>query len=117
MKSLPVEVLLSARADVNQAKGAYAAWRSDGTEHFVALLDEVVSWIAENPDLFPKRYRDFRRASLRHSYYAAFYVIEPTATVIVAVLDLRQRPAKSPPPAPHSPLIFVRPLPPPQPRA
>ena len=58
------------------------------------LLDEVVAWIAENPDLFPKRYRDFRRAPLRNSYYAAFYVVEPTVTVVIAVLDLRQRPAR-----------------------
>jgi hypothetical protein len=94
VKSQPVDFLLSANVDVNQAKDAYSAWRSDGADHFMTLLDEVVSWIAANPDLFPKRYRDFRRAPLRNSYYAAFYVIEPTVTVVVAVLDLRQRPAR-----------------------
>ena len=94
MSPRPVIALPEVEGDLRAAGAFYQSWRSDGITHLGALWDEVTAWIAENPDFFPKRYRDFRRAPLRNSYYGAFYVIEPTVTVVVAVLDLRQRPAR-----------------------
>lgn len=93
MNPQPVIALPEVEGDLRAAGQFYKSWRADGREHLQSLWDEVTRWIAENPDLFPKRYRDFRRAPLRHSYYAAFYVVEPTVTIVVAVLDLRQRPS------------------------
>jgi acyl dehydratase len=55
----------------------------------------VVSWIEWNPELFPKKHRMFRRAIIRNTYFAAFFVIEQDVTTIVAVVDLRQRPSKT----------------------
>ena len=94
MNPQPVIALPEVEGDLRAAGQFYHSWRSDGHAHLQSLWDEVTDWIAENPDLFPKRYRDFRRAPLRHSYYAAFYVVEPNVTVVVAMLDLRQRPAR-----------------------
>ena len=94
MNPQQVIALPEVEGDLRSAGQFYQSWRSDGHEHLQSIWDEVTHWIAKNPDLFPKRYRDFRRAPLRNSYYAAFYVVEPTVTVVVAVLDLRQRPAR-----------------------
>lgn len=94
MRPLPVEFLLTARTDGWAAERMYLAWRADGIEHFGRLLDDTVAAIGANPEAFPRRYRRFRRALLPHSYYAAFFVIEPECATVVAVLDLRQRPAR-----------------------
>lgn len=94
MSPRPVIALPEVENDLRAAGVFYESWRLDGMTHVQKLWDETTAWIGQNPELFPKRYRDFRRAPLRNSYYAAFYVIEPDVTVIVAVLDLRQRPAR-----------------------
>jgi hypothetical protein len=90
----PVIALPEVEGDLRSAGEFYQSWRSDGFTHLRTLWDETTAWIEANPDLFPKCYRDFRRAPLRNSYYAAFYMVEPTVTIVVAVLDLRQRPAR-----------------------
>lgn len=93
MSPQPVIALPEVEGNLRAAGQFYQSWRSDGCAHLQSLWDEVTEWIGENPDPFPKRYRHFRRAPLRQSYYAVFYVVEPTVTVVVAVLDLRQRPS------------------------
>ena len=42
--------------------------------------------------MFPRQYRVFRRAIIRRSYFAIYYVIEPQVTTVVAVLDMRREP-------------------------
>jgi plasmid stabilization system protein ParE len=84
-----VIALPQVEGDLRAASRFYQSWRADGRAHLQSLWDAVVASISQNPELFPSRYLDFRRAPLRNSYYAAFYVIEPTATVVVAVLDRR----------------------------
>lgn len=42
--------------------------------------------------MFPRRFKHFRRAIIRRSYFAVFYVIEPTVVTVVAVLDMRRNP-------------------------
>ena len=94
MNPQPVLALPEVEGDLRAAGQFYQSWRSNGVTHLQSLWDEATDWIGENPDLFPECYRDFRRAPLRNSYYGVFYVVEPKVTVIVAVLDLRQHPAK-----------------------
>ncbi len=92
MKSQPVEVLEEVEADLRAAIAFYDSWRSDGSAFFRQHFRETVAWIAWNPELFPRRYRFFRRAIIRQTYFGVFFAIEPTVTTIVAVTDLRQRP-------------------------
>ena len=70
----------------------YASWHTDGASYFKGQFDEAVKWIEWNPELFPKRFRFFRRAVICNTFFGIFYVIEPGGTTIVAVLDMRQRP-------------------------
>lgn len=92
MKSQPVEVLEDVEADLRAAMAFYDSWRSDGSAFFRQQFRDTVAWIAWNPELFPRRYRFFRRAIIRQTYFGVFFAIEPTVTTIVAVADLRQRP-------------------------
>jgi hypothetical protein len=43
--------------------------------------------------MFPKKYRSFRRAIIRRSYFGIFFAIEPEVTTVVAVRDMRDNPA------------------------
>jgi ParE toxin of type II toxin-antitoxin system, parDE len=92
VNSQPVEALEVVEADLRSAQDYYASWRSDGASYLKAQFDEAVKWIEWNPELFPKRFRFFRRAVMRNTFFGIFYVIEPGVTTIVAVLDMRQRP-------------------------
>jgi hypothetical protein len=42
--------------------------------------------------MFPRKYRQFRRAIIRRSYFGIYYAIEPEVTTVVAVLDMRRDP-------------------------
>ena len=42
--------------------------------------------------MFSRQYRSFRRAIIRRSYFAIYYVIESGVTTGVAVLDMRREP-------------------------
>jgi hypothetical protein len=94
VKSRPVEALEIVEEDMAYAMTYYSSWRADGAAYFKNQFDEAVKWIEWNPELFPKRFRFFRRAVIRNTYFGIFYVIEPGVTTIVAVLDMRQRPKR-----------------------
>lgn len=92
MKSQPVEFLEPVEHDLRYAGEFYNSWKLNGAEDFQERFREGVSWIEWNPDMFPRQYRSFRRAIIRRSYFAIYYVIEPGVTTVVAVLDMRREP-------------------------
>ena len=92
MRSQPVELLEFVEPDLRQAHAFYNSWQTRGAEKFQAKFRETVVWIEWNPELFPRKYRRFRRAIIRRTYFGIYYVIEPAVTVVVAVLDLRRDP-------------------------
>jgi plasmid stabilization system protein ParE len=94
MRSLPVEFLEFVETDLRHARDFYDSWRRSGASEFQAKFRETVFWIGWNPEMFPKRYKYFRRAIIRRSYFAVFYVIEPAVVTVVAVLDMRRDPRK-----------------------
>lgn len=49
----------------------------------------AISW---NPEQFPKKHRQFRRAIIRRTYFGIYFALEPGVTTVVAVLDLRRDP-------------------------
>jgi plasmid stabilization system protein ParE len=88
----PVEFLEFIESDLRQAHDFYDSWQTNGADKFQAKFREAVGWIEWNPELFPKKYKRFRRAIIRKTYFGIYYVVEPGVTVVVAVLDLRQNP-------------------------
>lgn len=94
MKSKPVEALPEVAADLLAATQHYQSWRSDGRDHLLQKYEETVSWIAWNPDLFPKKLGAVQRVVLKQSYYVVYFVQEAARSVVIAVLDGRDDPLK-----------------------
>ena len=92
MKSQPVEFLELVEHDLRYARDFYESWKWHGAEDFTQRFRESVAWIEWNPEMFPRKYRQFRRAIIRRSYFGVYYVIEPSVTTVVAVLDMRRKP-------------------------
>ncbi|MCE2692781.1 MAG: hypothetical protein QE570_04360 [Verrucomicrobiota bacterium] len=92
MKSQPVEFLAPVEYDLRYAKDFYDSWKVRGAEDFMQRFRESIAWIEWNPEMFPKKYRQFRRAIIRRSYFGIYYAIEPEVTTVVAVLDMRREP-------------------------
>lgn len=94
MKSKPVEALPEVAGDLLAAVQHYQSWRSDGRSHLLQKYEETVSWIAWNPDLFPKKLGAVQRVVLKESYYVVYFVQEAARSVVIAVLDGRDDPVK-----------------------
>ncbi len=92
MKTHPVRLLRAAIKDLRTAGDYYATWRTDGRRHFRTLAEDAFRKIALNPEISAPLYRHFLRVILSHSHYAAYYVIEPRQTTLVAILDMRRDP-------------------------
>ena len=92
MKSQPVEFLEFVEADLRYAHDYYDSWQTNGHRLFQEKFRETISWIPWNPELFPPKYRYFRRAIIRRSYFAIFFVIEAEVTTVAGVFDLRRNP-------------------------
>ena len=92
MKSRPVEFLEPVEHDLRYARDFYESWKLLGEQDFMQRFRECAAWIEWNPEMFPKKYRQFRRAIIRRSYFGIYYVIEPEVSTVVAVLDMRRDP-------------------------
>jgi ketosteroid isomerase-like protein len=92
VKSRTVEFLEPVEQDVRYGLDFYDSWKTGGADEFFDRFREVVAWVEWNPEQFPKKHRLFRRAIIRRTYFAVYFVIEPTVTTVVAVLDMRQDP-------------------------
>jgi plasmid stabilization system protein ParE len=93
VRSLPVFALPDVEGDLRAAMKHYASWHSDGTEQIRRKYKETISWIAWNPESFPKKYGLVRRAILKRSYYIVYFVVERDRSVVLAVLDGRRSPS------------------------
>ena len=92
MKSKPVFALDVVAEDLKAAISHYATWRSDSESHVLGKYNETVSWVAWNPDLFPRVFRSVQRAIIKQSYYLMYFVQESERTLVLAVLDGRMNP-------------------------
>lgn len=77
MNSQRVEALEQVVEDLRYARAYYDSWRSDGGSCFRKQFDDTAAWIEWNPELFLRKYRFYRRAIIRNTYFGLFYVIEP----------------------------------------
>ena len=94
VRSLPVDALPEVEGDLRAAILHYSSWRSDGESHVLQMYDETVGWISWNPEAFPKKHGQVRRAILKHSYYIVYFLIETDRSLVLAVLDGRRKPSE-----------------------
>jgi plasmid stabilization system protein ParE len=94
VKSKPVEALPEVAADLLAAIKHYESWRADGRGHLLQKYEETVSWIAWNPELFPRKLGAVQRVVLKQSYYIVYFMQETGRSIVLAVLDGRDDPEK-----------------------
>jgi hypothetical protein len=94
VNSKPVEALLAVAGDLKAAVAHYESWRLGGREYILQKYHETISWIAWNPDAFPRKIGAVQRAVLKQSYYMVYFVQESERSLVLAVLDGRRNPAE-----------------------
>ena len=92
MKSLPVVALDAVREDVQAAYDYFAARGTGVGDTFLERYFATANRIASNPEIFPVKFDDYRRALVPKSQLAVYYFVEPGRAVIVAVIDARRHP-------------------------
>lgn len=92
MKSLPVVALDAVRADVQAAHDYFAAHGALNGDRFLERYFVLTDRIALNPEIFPVKFDDYRRALVPNSHLAVYYFVEVNRSVITAVIDARRHP-------------------------
>jgi len=94
VKSLPVVVLEPVRDDVQAAHDYFELRVARTGDRFLERYFGVVERIGLNPETFPVKFEDYRRALVPRSHLAVYYFVEPTRAVIAAVVDARRHPRR-----------------------
>jgi toxin ParE1/3/4 len=74
----------TASEEIDLAKAFYDA-RGLG-DKFIAQVEKTMAVISMSPELYPKVYKDVRRANLKHFPYGLFYVVEPDNSLVIGCL-------------------------------
>lgn len=93
MKRLPVVALDAVREDVQVAFDYFDARVARTGGRFLIRYFATTDRIGNNPEAFPVKFDDYRRALVPKSNLAIYYFIEPDRVVMVAVVDARRDPA------------------------
>ena len=92
MKSQPVVALDVVREDVQAAYDYFSTRSPGGGDQLLDRYFATADRIGRNPETFPLKFDDYRRALVPKSYLAIYYFIESQRSVIAAVIDARRHP-------------------------
>lgn len=90
--TLPVKFRPAAAADVFETREHYEKQREGLGDQFADAVDETVSLIAAEPELFSVVWREVRRTKLRRFPYVVYYRILAERTEIIAVIHGSRHP-------------------------
>jgi plasmid stabilization system protein ParE len=94
VKSVAVVALDVVQADVQAAYDYFESRVIGAGERFLQRYFATTDEIARNPETFPLKFEDYRRALVRKSNLVVYYFIETDRAVVVAVVDARRHPRK-----------------------
>jgi plasmid stabilization system protein ParE len=89
---VPVVALAAVSEDVQAAYDYFEARWTGAGDRFLDRYFETTDRIALNPEIFPTKFDDYRRALVPKSHMAVYYFVEPNRAVITAVIDARRHP-------------------------
>jgi len=92
--SLRVIVRAEAEQDILRAYAWYEEQVRGLGSDFVTALDETLSLVAREPEIFQRVHRTVRRALLHRFPYGVFYVVESRRVVVLAVMHTARHPSK-----------------------
>lgn len=89
-----VKLVATAEMDLEAAITYYEAQKTGLGIEFLLRLYNTVSFLRENPRIYPCVYKTFRRALLKQFPYAVFHVIEEARNevIILAIWHTSQNP-------------------------
>jgi len=79
--------------------GAYVYYESKSLglgERFLKEIEDELSYISQNPEIFQKGHKIFRQAFLKSFPFAIIFVIEKRVVTIYSVFNTLQNPTKKP---------------------
>jgi plasmid stabilization system protein ParE len=83
-----------AERDLEEAEDWYNDQQSGLGAEFRDVVSDLLERLAENPKIYSRVQGDVHRVVLRRFPFLAYFVIEGSRVVILAVLDSRPRPAR-----------------------
>ena len=83
-----------ADAELAEARQWYAHQREDLDIEFIERIDDALSHIVDNPQMYPIVYKTLRRAVVRRFPFAVFYQVTADEIQVIAVFHSRRDPEK-----------------------
>src|SRR5438552_16744624 len=80
----------NADAELAEAREWYAHQRQDLDLEFMQSIDDALSRIVANPNLYPVVYKSLRRAVIRRFPFAIFYEVAADEIQVIAVFHSRR---------------------------
>ena len=85
-----------AKDDLEIAFAWYERQRRGLGFDFLDCVEAALQNVIDNPEMYRKRYSNFRGCVIRRFPFTVFYTIESDEIVVHSVFDSRQNPKKSP---------------------
>jgi plasmid stabilization system protein ParE len=85
-----------AKDDIDLAFEWYEKQRRGLGFEFLDCLETAIKGISQRPEMYQKRYLDFRGCVIRRFPFSVFYTVEGKEVVVHSVFDNRQDPQKRP---------------------
>jgi plasmid stabilization system protein ParE len=82
-----------AEGDIAETREWYEERQRGLSLEFRSALDDTMSSIAGNPELYARIYRNLRRALVARFPFAVFYVLRKESIIVIAVLHTSRSPA------------------------
>lgn len=92
------EIRKLSRANIEVVEAyLYYESRSIGLgERFLQEIENEMTYISETPELFQKRYRNFRQAYLKSFPFAIIFAVESELVIVYSLFNTHQNPTKKP---------------------
>ncbi len=81
-----------ADAELAEARQWYAHQREDLDLEFMDSVDEALTRVVRNPQMYPVVYRNLRRAVIRRFPFAIFFDVSEDEIQVIAVFHSRRDP-------------------------
>ena len=81
-----------AEADIQDAFLWYEQQRNGLGNDFLLCVEEALSIIRRNPEMYPRVHKNVYRSLIRRFPYGVFYIIEEDRIVILAVFHAKRNP-------------------------
>ncbi len=86
----PLIIRHDAESDIARAFRWYQKRSPGRGVYFLQAVEDTLTSVARDPDLYAKVYRDARRALLRGFPYAVFYILRPDLVEVIGCLHTRR---------------------------